>query len=52
MSNNIKELEVIEKWKMKKLIKFLSSVTWTSNTSMITLALPHSKSLSYVNNMW
>tara|TARA_B110000208_G_scaffold51271_1_gene67340 strand:- start:365 stop:1717 length:1353 start_codon:yes stop_codon:yes gene_type:complete len=51
MSDNIKELEEIEKWKMKKLIKFLSSVTGTSNTSMVTLALPPSKSLSYVNNM-
>ena len=51
MSDNIKELEEIEKWKMKKLIKFLSSVTGISNTSMVTLAMPPSKSLSYVSGM-
>ena len=45
------ELLDIEKWKTKKLIKFLNSITGLGNTSMITLALPPTKSLPYVTNM-
>jgi len=45
------EIEEIEKWKTKRLVKSLSSVVGLSNTSMITLAIPPSKSISHVNSM-
>ena len=41
----------IEKWKLKKIVKFLNSAVGISNTSMITLAIPPSKSINYVSNM-
>ncbi len=44
------DIDHVELWKMRKLIKKLSSAKG-NGTSMITLALPPDKSLSYVNSM-
>ena len=44
------EIDHIEFWKMKKLIKNLSELRG-NGTSMITLAMPPDKSLSYVTSM-
>ena len=44
------DIDHVELWKMRKLIKNLSSAKG-NGTSMITLALPPDKSLPYVNSM-
>lgn len=53
MDSNSSESDIldIEKWKTKKTIKSISNLTGMSNTSMITLAIPPSKSINQVASM-